>query len=87
MTSTTPWGASPTTYAYRGTGLLAEQTRGNGVTTSYGYDSASRLTSMLHAAGATNLDSLQYALDANGNRTQVTDGDGTTSFGYDELIA
>ncbi len=85
LASMTPWGTSPTTYAYRGTGLLAEQTRGNGVTTSYGYDSASRLISMLHAAGATNLDSLQYVLDPNGNRTQVTDGDGTTSFGYDEL--
>src|SRR6185503_12976883 len=42
-------------------------------------------TSILHAAGATNLDSLQYALDPNGNRTQLTDGDGTTSFVYDEL--
>jgi len=40
---------------------------------------------MLHAAGATNLDSIQYALDLNGNRTQVTDSDGTTSFGYDAL--
>jgi RHS repeat-associated protein len=85
LTSVTPWGADPTTYAYRGNGLLAEQTRGNGVTTSYGYDSASRLTSMLHAAGATNLDSIQYVLDLNGNRTQLTDGDGTTSFEYDQL--
>jgi RHS repeat-associated protein len=85
MTSLTPWGASPTTYAYTGAGQLAAQTRGNSVSTSYRYDSASRLLGILHAAGATTLDSLEYALDANGNRTSITDGDGVTSFGYDEL--
>jgi RHS repeat-associated protein len=85
IASLTPWGADPTTYSYRGTGELIGQAHPNGVSTSYDYDSAGRLIGMLHAAGATNLEQIVYALDANGNRTQIDDGDGTTHFQYDAL--
>ncbi|HEX6290918.1 MAG TPA: SMP-30/gluconolactonase/LRE family protein [Herpetosiphonaceae bacterium] len=84
LTSLTPWNASPTSYTYRATGLLKTQTRANGTTTAYGYDSASRLTSIRHARGTT-LEQIQYGLDANGNRTQQTNGDGVTTYTYDAL--
>ncbi|HEX6293026.1 MAG TPA: RHS repeat-associated core domain-containing protein [Herpetosiphonaceae bacterium] len=85
LTSLTPWTASATTYTYRATGLLKTQTRANGTTTSYGYDSASRLTSLRHARGTTTIEQMTYVLDANGNRTQQTNGDGVTNYGYDAL--
>src|SRR6266540_3392491 len=85
LNSLTPWGASATNYSYRSTGLLASQARGNGVTTSYGYDTASRLTRLLHQQGTNTLQDLRYLLDANGNRTQLTDNDGVTTYGYDVL--
>ena len=84
----TPWEADPTTYSYRSTGLLATKSRGNAVSTTYGYDSASRLTSLLHERGGISPDVLehfQYVLDANGNRTQLTDTDGDTTYAYDAL--
>src|SRR5581483_9937815 len=70
---------------YRAAGELASQARANGVATSYSYDSAGRLSGLLHAAGATPIQSIQYLLDANGNRTSMADGDGTTSYSYDAL--
>lgn len=85
LTSLTPWGASATSYTYRSTGQLATQTRSNGVATTYDYDSAGRLIGMLHAAGATTIQQLQYTLDANGNRTQMRDNDGISAFSYDAL--
>ena len=57
----------------------------NGLTTTYGYDSASRLTHLQHAQGSTPLEQITYALDANGNRTQQTNADGVTSYRYDAL--
>ena len=43
-----------------------------GVTTSYGYDSLSRLLSVLHQTGSTTLDGASYTYDPVGNRTGKT---------------
>ncbi len=86
--SVSAWGRAPTTYTYRSTQLLASATRPNQVSTTASYDSASRLTGLAHQLGGPTpqpVQSIQCALDANGNRTQVTDGDGTSSFTYDPL--
>ena len=50
-----------------------------------GYDSAGRLTSIGHAAGATVIDSFTYSLDGNGNRTAATSNAGTESYTLDGL--
>jgi RHS repeat-associated protein len=88
VSSLTPWNAGPTSYTYQSNGALASQTRGNGATTSYTYDTAVRLTGLLHQTGGATpatLQNIRYVLDANGNRTQLTDNDGVTAFGYDAL--
>jgi RHS repeat-associated protein len=56
--------------------LLASVTRPNGVSTAYTYDTASRLTGV---------NGIGYILDANGNRIQMTDGEGVTGYTYDAL--
>jgi RHS repeat-associated protein len=76
LTGLAPWGAAATSYTYRSTGLLASVTRPNGVSTAYTYDTASRLTGV---------NGIQYILDANGNRIQMTDGEGVTGYTYDAL--
>ena len=76
LTGLAAWGASATSYAYRSTGLLASETRPNGVNTAYTYDTASRLTGV---------NGIGYILDANGNRTQMTDWEGMTTYSYDAL--
>jgi len=58
-----------------------------GVTTNYGYDNLSHLTSVLHQSGATTLDGASYVPDNAGNRTSKTDllAGVTSNYGYDEL--
>ncbi|MEZ4661493.1 MAG: hypothetical protein R2911_28415 [Caldilineaceae bacterium] len=85
LTSLSPWGQASTNYSYRSTGILASQSRPHGVSTAYGYDSASRLTRLLHATGGGTLQDIQYVLDANGNLWYVSDGDGLTTYAYDAL--
>ena len=62
-------------------------TRPNGISTSYSYDSLSRLLSVLHQAGGATLDGASYTYDNAGNRTSKTNYlDGTTSnYSYDAL--
>ena len=50
--------------------------RPNGVNTFYSYDTASRLTGV---------NGIGYVLDANGNRTQMSDWEGVTTYTYDAL--
>jgi RHS repeat-associated protein len=57
----------------------------NGVVTSYGYDTESRLTSLGASLSGTPITSFSYALDAVGNRTSKTTLDWTESYGYDEV--
>ncbi len=65
---------------------------GNGITTSYEYDSASRLTKMVHADTIKEVAVFGYRYDKNGNRTQMTTSrDGLTNitgvidYGYDDI--
>jgi RHS repeat-associated protein len=56
--------------------LLASESRPNSVNTLYSYDTAGRLAGV---------NGIGYVLDANGNRTQMTDWEGVTSYSYDAL--
>jgi RHS repeat-associated protein len=60
-------------------------TRPNGVATTYAYDPASQLTSLVHAVGGAPFASFSYAYDPVGNRTSLTDLDGTHDYAYDAL--
>ncbi|MBS0183451.1 MAG: hypothetical protein JSS39_13705 [Nitrospira sp.] len=46
----------------------------NGTTTTYSYDVASRLTSIIHAKGTTSVESISYGYDAAGNRIAAVRG-------------
>lgn len=80
ITSVTPWGAAASSYGYASDGALASVQRpltavaGSTLATSWSYDTARRLTGILHkdGAGAT-IENLSYLLDGNGNRTRQTD--------------
>ncbi len=61
------------TYTYDAAGQLLTETRANGVTTAYTYDGAGRVTSIEHATAYELLSSFEYAYDAVGNRTAVTE--------------
>ena len=79
------------TYAYDADGNLTQAVDANGNatpaagdgTTSYGYDVLGRLTQISYSGTAT--PTVSFAYDANGNRTQITDGAGSETFAYDAL--
>jgi RHS repeat-associated protein len=52
-------------------------------TTANGYDALNRLMSVTYSDGVT--PNVSYAYDANGNRTTMSDGTGTTTYVLDEL--
>jgi RHS repeat-associated protein len=58
-------GGATTSYTYMAYGMVQTVTDPDNVTTTYGYDNAHRLTSITDAQG----NSIQYTLDASGNRT------------------
>jgi RHS repeat-associated protein len=66
-------------YDYDGAGKLWHQTDAKGVVTTYSYDAVNNLT-QLSAAG---LATIGFTYDSLNRRTQMTDGVGTTTFGYD----
>jgi RHS repeat-associated protein len=57
----------------------ASLTYPNGASTSYGYDVASRLTSITHLGPGAIIEALTYQYDAAGNRTSLTRNNGTAS--------
>jgi len=61
--------------------------RPNGVNTTYGYDSLSRLLNVLHKAGTTTVDGAGYTYDNAGNRTAKTNylNNITEQYTYDPL--
>jgi YD repeat-containing protein len=81
---TNPYGEI-TSYTYDALGRRTSTTLPNGVVTSYGYDAAGQLLSMVHALGSTTIASFGYSYDYKGNRTQMTDLDGTHDYLYDQL--
>ena len=57
-------------------------------TASYGYDPANQLTSITYtnpASGYQAAPNVTYSYDSDGQRTQMTDGTGTTAYTYDTL--
>jgi RHS repeat-associated protein len=60
------------TFAYDERNLLTTLTRSNGVSTTYSYDVLGRVLSLVHAKGATTLNSQTYTYDAGGNRSTYT---------------
>ena len=66
-------------------GNLNNVSRPNGVSSSYGYDLAGRLTNINHQGSAGSLLNFDYTLDANGNRTAVNSNAGNESYTLDEL--
>jgi RHS repeat-associated protein len=86
---TTPLG-NKTTYSYDADGNKHGMVDANGNatggnpaahTTTYGYDTANRLTSTSYSDGTT--PNVSFGYDAAGNRTSMTDGAGTVNYTYD----
>ena len=79
-----------TTYGYDAVGNLTSASFPNGTSTTYVYDSLSRLTQVLNDGPGGPISSYTYTLGAAGNRTKVVEaGPGTTgrtvSYAYDAL--
>jgi YD repeat-containing protein/YVTN family beta-propeller protein len=72
-------------FAYDTLSRRTGMTRPNGVATTYTYDPASQLTSLVHTVGGVPIASFSYAYDPVGNRTSLTDLDGTHDYAYDAL--
>ena len=72
-----------TTKEYDPAGNLTSVTDPEGRTTSYSYDAANRLTEIRYSDGKT--PTVKYEYDADGNRTKMTDGTGTSTYSYNQL--
>ena len=90
VTSITDWQSQLTEMTYTDFGSLDTISRPNGVDSNFDFDTAGRLDLVEHTDGSTLLARYGYALDANGNRTQVvTTGTAVTAhtetYTYDDL--
>jgi RHS repeat-associated protein len=86
MATVTDWLDNTTTYSYDDSGRLEVAAQPNDVTTSYTYDAAGRLVELVNEDDTPSvLSSYEYSLDKVGNRTQVVDTVGTTTYEYDAL--
>jgi RHS repeat-associated protein len=81
LTSLTNWLSQTAQFTYDGIGRLATIVR-SGITSTYSYDAASRLTSLSHTNGGT-LASFAYTLNALGNRTGVVETQAQAPSGSD----
>jgi RHS repeat-associated protein len=72
-----------TSYRYDADGRTIAMIDAEGQTTEYGYDAAGELTSIAYSDGSTPDVSESY--NADGERTEMTDGTGTSTFTYDSL--
>lgn len=75
-------GALVTQYAYDGAGNQTTVTDPLGQILTVAYDALNRRTSLDYSSATT--PDVAYSFDANGNRTQMIDGNGTTSYVVDE---
>jgi RHS repeat-associated protein len=71
LSNLTDWGSRQSTYTYSAAGLAKTVSVPGGMTTSYGYDNAQRLTSLVNSTGAGTVTSHIYTLDNEGNRTAI----------------
>lgn len=72
-----------TTDGYDGDGNLLSSVDPSGATTIYSYDADNRLTGIDYSDGTT--PDVTESYDADGDRTSLSDGTGTSSFAYDTL--
>jgi RHS repeat-associated protein len=72
-----------TTKEYDAGGNLKKLTDAAARTTTYTYDPANRLTEVSYSDGKTH--AVKYEYDADGDRTSMVDGTGTSSYTYDQL--
>ena len=77
--------AKTTTYGYDPAGNVLTALTPDGFTARSTYDRAGRLLEVAHLSAAGLLSRATYALDAVGNRTQMTTTRGTMLYAYDEL--
>jgi len=82
------WAGQVLNYSYSGT-RLNQQIYPNGITSTYGFDGASRLTSINQAKSGSTVFSSTYTLDPAGNRTAISENlngqSRTLGYNYDEL--
>jgi RHS repeat-associated protein len=81
--STTDPDGHTTGYTYDLAGRKTSMIDAEGQTTYYAYDPAGELTGIFYADGIT--PSVSESYDANGNRIELSDGSGTSTFIYDSL--
>lgn len=81
--STTDPNGHATSYRYDAAGQATAMVNAEGETTEYAYDAAGELTNITYSDGTTPDVSANY--DADGRRTKLTDGTGTSEFTYDSL--
>jgi RHS repeat-associated protein len=72
-----------TSYGYDPAGNVRTLTAPTGKVTTYGYDADNELTSISYSDATTS--NVAYSYDANGRRARMSDGTGTTSYGYDSF--
>jgi RHS repeat-associated protein len=72
-----------TTKEYDNAGNLKTLTDPAKRTTTYTYDPGNRLTEVSYSDGKTH--AIKYEYDADGDRSKMTDGTGTTTYEYDQL--
>jgi RHS repeat-associated protein len=79
-TTAAPNGATTTT-TYDPAGNVLTSTDPDGVTTTYTYTPGNQQASISYSGSSAH--SVGYAYDADGNKTRMTDGTGTSSYAYD----
>ncbi len=88
ISNLTAWGAVARTrsFGYDPAGNRTSSTDGNGLTTSYTYDAANQLTTLVEPVDGTSTITTTFGYDAAGDRTRVTDGRGnSTVYTYNPL--
>jgi RHS repeat-associated protein len=71
LSSLTDWGSRQSAYTYTPSGLAKTLLVPGGMTTTYGYDNAQRLTSLTNVTGSGTISSHAYTLDGEGNRVAL----------------
>jgi RHS repeat-associated protein len=71
LSNLTDWGSRLSTYTYTAAGLAKTVVVPGGMTTTYTYDNAQRLTTLLNATATATISSDIYTLDNEGNRTAI----------------